>query len=138
VDELIETDVHQPYLDGVNPHIDRGAHPAGAVPLRPVRPSPPVAVLLGIPLGQLCGSGPPQRADCSTGRKAAPRERTGGNPGDRLLRPLRQTGADASRYVIMNRFRLAARGAGLRSASATLKRPSRSRFPFVPVPRALR
>ena len=55
-DEPIETDVHQPYLDGVTPHIDRGAHPAGAVPLQPVRPSPPAAVHLEIPLGQLCGS----------------------------------------------------------------------------------
>jgi hypothetical protein len=55
VGKLIEADVHQPYLDGVTPHVDRGAHPAGAVPLQPVRPAPPAAVLLDIPLGQLCG-----------------------------------------------------------------------------------
>src|SRR3954447_22318509 len=40
-DELIEADLHQPHLDGVPAPIDRGAHPAGAVPLQPVRPSPP-------------------------------------------------------------------------------------------------
>jgi hypothetical protein len=42
--------------------------------------------------------------------------------------------------VIMNRFRLAARRVGLRSASATLKRPTRPpvQIPIRPVPPALR
>ncbi len=51
-------------------------------------------------------------------------ERQRGNkserPGDRRRRPLRQTGVNASRYVIENLVRRAARGGGLRSACATL------------------
>ena len=50
--KLIETDLHQPYLDGVTTHIDRGVNPTGAAPLPPAQPSPRVAVLLDIPLGQ--------------------------------------------------------------------------------------
>src|SRR3954470_23282138 len=53
--ELIEGDPDQPYLDGAPARIDRRAHPAGAVPLQPVRPSPCAAVLLGKPFGQFLG-----------------------------------------------------------------------------------
>ena len=40
--KLIETDLHLPYLDGLTAPLDRGAHPAGAVP---PRPSPRAAIL---------------------------------------------------------------------------------------------
>src|SRR4051812_16403246 len=59
--ELIEADLHQPYLNGVAALIECGAHPAGAVPLQPVRPPPRAAVLLGVPLGQLVGPGQRRR-----------------------------------------------------------------------------
>jgi hypothetical protein len=66
--EAHRSDLYQPYLDGVIAHIDPRANPAGAVLLEPVRPSPRVAVLLDIPLGQLFAPPPGRpRSDDRTG-----------------------------------------------------------------------
>jgi hypothetical protein len=59
--ELVEADRHPPHLDDIPAPIDGRPHPAGAVPLDPVRPPPHQPLLGDIPVGQLFDPGSRRR-----------------------------------------------------------------------------